>query len=65
MRACLAFSFVMIPLWTRQLQFVRGGCRRHIRRRGVRLGPTARFIPVLFATRFATGTALSVNLAGV
>jgi metabolite-proton symporter len=65
--ACLPWSFVVIPLMDtgNPICYAVASVGMHIAI-GIGFGPTAAFIPELFATRYRySGTALALNLAGV
>jgi sugar transport protein len=65
--ACLPWSFVVIPLMdTDQPIFYAVAIFGMKAFAAVGFGPTAAFIPELFATRYRySGTALAVNIAGI
>jgi MFS family permease len=65
--ACLPWSFVVIPLMdTAQPIFYAVAIFGMKAFAAIGFGPTAAFIPELFATRYRySGTALAVNIAGV
>jgi MFS family permease len=65
--ACLPWSFVVIPLMDTGNPIVYAAAIVGMKAvAAISLGPTAAFIPELFATRYRfSGTALAVNLASV
>ena len=67
MAACLPWSFVVIPLMdTGKPILYAVAAVGMLALHGIANGPAAAFLPELFATRYRyTGSALTVNLAGV